>query len=162
MPIETAHPRHAHVPSGRGRILRILDERIEVKLAERDTAGADAVFEVRSPPGSGPPVLHTHPPQETFYVLEGEFEVYGAGPDGPYAVRATAGDGAHVPGGVQHGDRNAGDRAGRVLAIFEPPWRMRELFEALDGRPEDRLLEIAAQHGLGPPGASLSTPPRSG
>ena len=68
MSIETAHPRHAHVAAGGGGVLRILDERIEAKLAERDTAGADARFEAHSPPGSE--ALDGEPPDGLLEIAE--------------------------------------------------------------------------------------------
>jgi quercetin dioxygenase-like cupin family protein len=136
--------------SAEHRRLRVLGEVVEVKLSAADTAGAYALFEVHSPPGSGVPALHTHPSQETFYVLEGEYELYAAGPDGPQAVQATPGSVAHVPAGAPHGYKNVGETPGRVLAIFEPPGRMQELFEAVDAEQPgaDRLGDLFEQHDV--------------
>jgi quercetin dioxygenase-like cupin family protein len=146
----TDRARHPHVAAGEARTLRVLGDELAIALPEEATGGAFALFEVRSPPGGGAAPLHTHPPQETFYVLEGDYEVYGAGPGGPYAIRAAAGDVVHVPGGAPHGYRNVGDLPGRMLAVFEPPGRMLELFEALDGEPPERVAEIAGRYGLLP------------
>jgi quercetin dioxygenase-like cupin family protein len=43
------------------------------KVPSRRTGGAYSLFEVATPPGSGPPHVQ-HREAEAFYVLEGEFE----------------------------------------------------------------------------------------
>jgi quercetin dioxygenase-like cupin family protein len=149
MTIDNASTTLTHVGSGRGRALDVLSEAVEVKLGGADTGGAYALFEIYCPPGGGFAPLHTHPPQETFYVLEGEFEFYGTGPDGPCATAAAAGSAVHVPAGAPHGYKNVGGAPGRLLAIFEPPGRMQELFEALDRAPApEQLGEILAEHDI--------------
>lgn len=156
-------PRHLQIPAGRGRRFRVLAGIVEAKLTEPDTGGAYTVFEISSPPGGGAALLHSHPPQETFYVLEGTYDFYGIGADGPYALRDTVGACVQVGSGVAHGFRNVGDTAGRVLVIYEPPGKMRALFEAIHAevdnpdpllaRQEDlphleRILEIFEEHDM--------------
>lgn len=139
---------HTHSEVGQTRRLRVLSDVLDVKLAAEDTAGRHTLFEVHTPPGSGVPALHTHPPSETFYVLEGKYEIYVAGPAGPQAIRATPGDAVHIPAGAPHGYKNVGERPGRMLALFDPPGRMHALFEALHGdEPDpDRLQHILERH----------------
>lgn len=126
-----AQVHHLHVPAGRGRRLRVMTEVVEIKLTEADTSGTYTMAEVWTPVGGGAAALHTHPPQETFYVLEGIFEFGGVGPAGPYTVRGTPGSVVQIPGGAPHGFRNIGDGPGRVLVIYEPPGKMLSFFETM-------------------------------
>lgn len=63
----------------------------------------------------------------------------------------------HIPAGAPHGYKNVGARPARMLALFEPPGRMHDLFEALhaDEPAPDRLQQVLAQHevALLPPGS---------
>jgi quercetin dioxygenase-like cupin family protein len=123
--------RHVHVARGEGRQLRVLSDIVEIKLTGAETNGAYALIEVQTPPQGGASVLHTHPPQETFMILEGTYEFKGIGPDGPYAIQAGAGAVVHVPSGVPHSYQNIGEAPARILMLFEPPGRMIDFFEEL-------------------------------
>jgi hypothetical protein len=96
-------------------------------------------------------------PQETFYILEGVFEIYGQDASGKkYSVRANVGDTVHVPGNAPHGFKNVGEKAGRMLVMYEPADIMLKFFQevgiAMPDRvtvppvsqhlPMDRILEI--------------------
>src|SRR5262245_36466984 len=106
-----------HLSAKAGRSLMVLDQLVTFKVTGEQTGGEYNFFEVIVPPLSGPPALHTHPPQETFYVLEGEFEFTGLGAEGPYAFKGTAGSVVHVPKGVPHNYKNIGATPGRLLLI---------------------------------------------
>jgi hypothetical protein len=67
-------------------------------------------------------------------VLAGEFEFYGLGAHGKYAIRATAGATVHIPARAPHGYRIVGLTPGRLLIIFEPAGNM-ELLLAEGGTP---------------------------
>ena len=131
MSTTTSAGRHLHRPRGAGRHLRVLSDIVEVKLTGAETDGAYALIEVQTPPQGGAAILHTHPPQETFLVLEGTYEFQGLGPEGPYALRAGAGAVVHVPGGAPHSYQNVGEGPARILMLFEPPGRMIAFFEEL-------------------------------
>lgn len=119
---------HPAVAAGKGKTVSFLGELITVNLAGEETAGAYAIIEVSTVPQGGPAFLHTHPQQETFYIAEGEYEVYGCNDEGKYAMRAAAGDILHVPGGAPHGFKNIGSTMGRVLQVLEPAGGMEILF----------------------------------
>lgn len=71
--------------------------------------------EIDAPPGyeNG---LHTHPPSELFYVLQGEMALY---VDKEFH-RLTPGMTGFVPRNVSHGFRVEGDNSLRTLAMFTP------------------------------------------
>ena len=75
--------RHVQIARGEGRQLRVLSDIVEIKLSGAETNGAYTLIEVQTPPQGGASILHTHPPQETFIILEGIYEFKGIGPEGP-------------------------------------------------------------------------------
>lgn len=110
-----------HVGPTAGEMVDVLGEVLTFKLGSATTGGALSLAAVASQPGGGPPALHTHPPLEALYVLEGEYEISGLGAEGPFAVRATPGSVIYVPPGVPHNYKNVGATPGRMLAIFTSP-----------------------------------------
>jgi quercetin dioxygenase-like cupin family protein len=107
----------------------VIGDIIHVRLTGAQTNGMYSAVEVVSQPGGGPSFLHTHEPQETFYVLEGDFEVYGRDASGEkYAIRTGVGDTVQVPANVPHGFKNVGEGIGRMLLIYEPADAMLRFF----------------------------------
>jgi quercetin dioxygenase-like cupin family protein len=51
-----------------------MGELLTYKIASQRTGGAYSLFEVTTQPGAGPPPHVQHREDESFYVLEGEFE----------------------------------------------------------------------------------------
>jgi quercetin dioxygenase-like cupin family protein len=146
-----------------GRSLLVMNELMTVLLASKETGGKYAVVESITQPGDGVPLLHTHPQQETFRILEGTYEIYGRDEAGnKYATAAPAGSTVHVPGGTPHGFQNVGDTPGKVLLTFEPAGNMEIFFEeigipvedkanppTLDGPPDmEALLQASARHDI--------------
>ena len=117
----------------------VIGDVITFKITAEETNGAYFAVEVTSQPGGGPWFLHTHEPQETFYVLEGTFEVYGQDENGDkYAICAAVGDTVQVPGNVPHGFKNVGDGLGRMLLIYEPAEPMLRFFQEIGIPMPDR------------------------
>jgi quercetin dioxygenase-like cupin family protein len=88
-----------------------------VKAGGDDCDGRLAVYETVLPPGNGGPPLHLHRrTAETFFVLEGTFELTVAG------ERALLEPGAFgfAPPGVAHAFANGGDTEARCLTIAGP------------------------------------------
>ena len=145
-----------HIYIGASETTIVMGEHISVKVPGEATGGAYVVLEEVAPPGGGPSFLHTHPPQETFYVLEGEFEIYGQNQNGKYATRATPGMAIHVPGGVPHGFKNVGQTPGRLLTIFQPAGVMERFFAEIatavgeSAGPPDfgKLIQVAQKYGF--------------
>lgn len=133
--MEIAARPHVHVPAHSGAVFQALNEVIEVKLGGEVTAGAYSVLQVAVAPQGGANVLHTHPPQETFYVLDGTFAFLGVDEGGaPSTFTATAGAVVHIAAGAPHGYQNIGDTVGHLLLIFQPAGIM-EQFLAQIGTP---------------------------
>jgi len=85
-----------------------------VLLDGEETGGRFAVFEVLLPKGASPP-LHSHPQDETLYVLDGEVTVWVE--DQPRRCRPGAI--AFAPSGVPHSFRVESDTA-RMLVLSTP------------------------------------------
>jgi len=137
---------------------------VRLRLTGEQTGGRFALWEGVLPRGASPP-LHTHPQDETFYVLEGRVAVWGPDPHGA----CDAGAAIFVPGGTPHSFRVESDTARMlflstpagiedfVLALSEPadwPW----LQPPADGPrvPPERMDAIDREHGVirvGPPPA---------
>jgi quercetin dioxygenase-like cupin family protein len=90
---------------------------VRMKLTGEDTGGRFALWEGVLPRGAAPP-LHSHPQDETFYVLDGEMSVWLDGADGEGRC-CRAGDVVYAPGGMPHTFRVESDTA-RVLTISTP------------------------------------------
>jgi quercetin dioxygenase-like cupin family protein len=120
----------AQVVSGRGEVLWFLGTLARIKLDGLQTAGRFALFESVLPYGASPP-LHSHPQDETFYVLEGELTAWLVEPglahdrsDPPAWVQTRArrcgvGDVVFAPGGAPHTFRVESDTA-RMLVLSTP------------------------------------------
>jgi quercetin dioxygenase-like cupin family protein len=122
-----AEPR---VVSGRTQALWFLGTLARIKLDGRQTGGRFALWEGVLPHGAAPP-LHSHPQDETFYVLEGEITVWLVEPEladdrsNPPAWvtscgrRCGVGDVMFAPGGAPHTFRVESDTA-RMLVLSTP------------------------------------------
>jgi quercetin dioxygenase-like cupin family protein len=152
---------------------------VRPRLTGADTGGRLALWEGVLPRGAAPP-LHTHPQDETFYVLDGELTTWVVeservndrdGETGWLATHArTCERGAcvHAPAGTAHTFRVESDTAhvlfvstpagieDFVAALAEPaafPW----LPPPPDGPriPADRIAAVERAHGV----VLLSPPP---
>jgi quercetin dioxygenase-like cupin family protein len=85
-----------------------------VLLDGEQTGERFAVIEILLPKGASPP-MHSHPQDETFYILDGEVSVWIE--DAPRRCRAGAI--ALAPGGVPHSFHVESDTA-RMLVISTP------------------------------------------
>jgi quercetin dioxygenase-like cupin family protein len=147
---------------------------VRPKLTGEQTGGRLALWEGVLPQGAAPP-LHTHPQDETFYVLEGAVTVWVGEPGGePYdrwleihAQPCEAGAAIFAPAGTPHTFLVLSDTA-RMLFLSTPagierfvhalsesavwPW----LQPPPEGPrvPPERLEAVEREHGvirLGPP-----------
>ena len=125
----------AHLPPGEGRTLRVMGEMVTYKVASDQTGGAYSLFEVTSPPDSGPRPHIQHRGDESVFVLEGEYEFL-------LEDRVTwmgAGSSVYVPKGNLHAHKNVGEGLARMLIGHTPGRTHERLFEEV-GRPvKDRL-----------------------
>jgi quercetin dioxygenase-like cupin family protein len=86
----------------------------QVKLDSGTTGGRLGVMEFELPRGASPP-LHSHPQDESFYVLDGDVTAFVDGQ--PRAMRR--GDIAYAPAGTPHSFRVESDTA-RLLVLSTP------------------------------------------
>jgi len=133
----------------------VLGEKVDILVSGESTGGKSMTLVQTSPPGGGPPP-HCHQNEdETFVVLEGEYEYLAGGA----WRKASAGDAFYGPRGEAHTFRNVGSTAGRILVVVAPA-----AFEAFLEEisplsvPADlqKVLEIGARYGVTfppPPGA---------
>jgi quercetin dioxygenase-like cupin family protein len=96
------------------------DVRMSMNLIDADSGTEQsAIHYVRTPPGSGSPKgLHTHPWEQTFYILEGVMTVEIEGEPEPFDLQP--GDVVVFPRNVAHRNWNRGDVETRHLAFNTP------------------------------------------
>lgn len=132
----------------------LLGDQIDILVSGETTGGKSATFTETVPPGGGPPPHSHRNEDETFFVLEGEFEFTESGK----TLRRTAGESFHAPRGAVHGFRNSGATTGKLL-IFVAPAGLDRFFEEVSvlSMPRDvpKLIEIGERYGIvfAPPNA---------
>ncbi len=110
----------------RAEALWFLGTLVHPKLTGGQTGGRFALWEGILPRGAAPP-LHTHPQDETFYVLEGKVVVWAVEPEATaderwletHARSCEPGAAIFVPGGTPHTFRVDSDTA-RMLFLSTP------------------------------------------
>ena len=106
----------SHVPRGDGRSRWVLGELVTHKTTGEQTGGAYSLFEVTTQPGGGVLPHVQHREDESFYVLEGEYEFL----DGGRTINAGAGSLIYIPKGNLHAHNNVGEEPGRMLVSQTP------------------------------------------
>ena len=147
----------AHVPSGKGRrsLLWVMGEIVTCKVTSDQTSGAYSLFEITTQPGGSPPPHVQHWEDESFYVLEGEYEFLDEG----RIIRAGEGSLIYVPRGKLHTHKNVGAGVGRMLVSQTPGGSHERFFEELAGNPTappvsrdspdvEKVAAIAAKYGI--------------
>ena len=129
---------------------------LKILLSGAKTDGSQAVFEDIVEPGVGPGRHIHHGQDETFFFLEGRFDVEAAG----VLHHMKPGDVAFVPRGTVHAFKNVGDTKGRVRYVFSPALTVEEMFRAFFAAQQEGSLTMegmaatALEHGqefVGPP-----------
>ena len=144
---------------------------VRILLDGETTGGRFAVIDLTVPKGAAPP-LHSHPQDETFYVLDGELTMWVDDDARPCRAGAIA----FAPGGSPHTWRVESDTA-RML-VLSTPAGIDDYFRALaepavwpwlqpppDGPrvPVERIEEVERSLGVirqGPPPETVWTPRR--
>lgn len=131
-----------YVAPEEGKELSLVGDRITLKLTGKHTNNALLLGEEVTPPGGGtPPHVHRHE-DETFCVLEGEYEFS----LGDTTIRAAAGSVVHGPRKVPHRFTNVGALPARMLVIVTPAG-LEAFFEeageeATDGSSPSSVSEV--------------------
>jgi mannose-6-phosphate isomerase-like protein (cupin superfamily) len=82
-----------------------------------ETNGRYSIYEDHVPPLAGPPP-HSHPDEELFYIIEGDFQFVLHDPSKPFSV--SPGQLIKVPSNAIHTFKNVGTSMGRLLTILFP------------------------------------------
>jgi quercetin dioxygenase-like cupin family protein len=137
------------IPNDGGRKVNILGIPMVIRIHGRDTGGTVSAVESHDVPGGGPPP-HIHSREdETFQVLEGEYEFK---VDGASFV-AKKGATVFAPRGIPHTYRYLGQTPGRLMCVITPAG-FEGFFEAVGAlTPEQqqdipRVIAIAKEFGL--------------
>ncbi len=110
------HQSVAPVPPGGGKSLWLTTDLYTFKAVGEDTNGAFALSELTAQPEFGPPPHIHHREDESYYVLEGEFEFL----DNGRTFAAGAGSFVYLPKGRLHMHRATGNRPARALVLVTP------------------------------------------
>lgn len=136
-------------------------DQFRILVSGTNTDEAYTLVEVIVPPGGGVPGLHTHPQQETFFVLEGELAIDTLRDGAPARDVLQPGDVAIVPGMAPHTYRNTSSAPARYISVQVPGGFDRFLAElgipitdpanppVPSGPPDmQRVMEICARHNV--------------
>ena len=145
------------VPNDGGKKVNVLGKPMVIRIHGRDTGGVLSVVESHDAPGDGPPPHIHHREDETFQVLEGEYEFMVGGKNIP----AKPGTTLFAPRGVPHTYRCLSKTSGKLMCIITPSG-FEGFFEEIGAlspqQQQDipRVMEIGKKFGLEilpPPGA---------
>jgi quercetin dioxygenase-like cupin family protein len=126
---------------------KVFGEPIDILTTGEMTNGRSCMLIQTSPPGGGPPP-HSHQNEdETFYVLEGDFEIFSSGQWSKLAL----GEAVQGNRDAVHTFRNAGTTTGRML-IFASPAGLEKYLEEISvlSIPQDmpQILAISERYGI--------------
>jgi len=137
------------VQSDGGRKVNVLGIPMVIRIHGRDTGGIVSAVESHDVPGGGPPPHIHHREDETFQILQGEYEWT----VGDKTFRAGVGTTIFAPRGVPHTYRYVGQPPGRLMCVITPAG-FEGFFEKIGAlAPEEqqhipRVLDIAKEFGL--------------
>jgi quercetin dioxygenase-like cupin family protein len=143
------HMNPIHVPSSGGQRVNVLGTPMLLRVFGRDTNGTLAVVESHDAPGGGPPP-HIHQREdETFQVLEGEYEFMTAGK----TVVARSGDTLFAPRGIPHTYRCISESGGKLSVTLTPAGFENFFSEIGAMSPHEqqdipKVIEVAKRYGL--------------
>ena len=146
------------VPQDGGKHLNVLGIPMVIRIHGRDTCGVVSAVESHDVTGGGPPPHIHHREDETFQILEGEYEWTVA----EKTFIAQKGTTIFAPRGIAHTYRYLGKTPGRLLCVITPSG-FEEFFEEISAlNPQQQqdiphVIRIGTKYGLEfplPPGAS--------
>lgn len=146
-----------HVPANEGRSYWLTTDLHTFKVVGEDTGGAFSLSELTAHPGFGPPPHIHRREDESYYVLEGEFEFM----DDGRTFTAGAGAFVYLPKDRLHSHLATGDAPARALVLVTPAGVERFVEEAgypatdtssVPSPPEmselQRIVETAQKYGI--------------
>lgn len=138
-----------HISLNGGQAVNILGIPMRIRVHGRETNGTLAVVESCDQPGDGPPPHIHHREDETFQILEGEYEFHIAG----QTVPAKKGDLLFAPRDLPHTYRCIGSSAGKLSVVLTPSGFENFFVEVGALSPQEqqdipRIIAIANKFGL--------------
>jgi quercetin dioxygenase-like cupin family protein len=137
------------IPPNGGKQINVLGIPMEIRIHGRDTNGVVSAVESHDVPGGGPPP-HIHQREdETFQILEGEYEWTVGGK----TFIAQKGAMIFAPRGIPHMYRYLGKTPGRLMCVITPAG-FEGFFEEIGSlSPEQqqdipRVIELGRKYGL--------------
>jgi len=137
------------IPSDGGKQLNVLGIPMFIRIHGHETGGTVSVVESHDVPGGGPPPHIHHREDETFQILEGEYEWTVGGK----TFTAQKGATIFAPRGVPHTYRYLGQKPGRLMCVITPSG-FEGFFEEIGAmtleqqRDIPSVMEIAKKFGL--------------
>ena len=131
----------------------VLGDQVDILVTGAMSGGASTTLLETSPPGGGPPPHRHEREDETFFIVEGEYELL---VDGEW-VKGHPGYAYYLSRGTVHAFRNAGTTTGKMLIFVQPGGFETYLAEISPlSVPADlgKLIEISNRHGIFFPGIS--------
>lgn len=141
------HP--IQVPINGGKAVNVLGIPMLIRIHGRETGGIVSAVESQDLPGGGPPPHIHHREDETFQILEGEYEWTVGGK----TFTAAQGTTIFAPRGVPHTYRCGAKTKGRLLCVITPSG-FEGFFEEIGAltpqQQQDipRVIEIGKKYGL--------------
>lgn len=138
-----------HIPLNGGKAVNVLGTAMLIRVHGRDTNGTLSAVESHDVPGGGPPPHIHHREDETFQILEGEYEFMVGG----QTILCKTGTTLFAPRGVPHTYRCVGEASGRLMCVITPAG-FEGFFEEIGAMsPEQqqdipRVIEIGKKFGL--------------
>jgi quercetin dioxygenase-like cupin family protein len=126
-----------HVPNDGGKVVNILGIPMFIRVHGRDTNGTVSVVESHDVPGGGPPPHIHHREDETFQILEGEYEFMVGGK----TILAKPGTTLFAPRGVPHTYRYVGDTPGKLMCVITPSG-FEGFFEEIGALTTEQQMDI--------------------
>lgn len=145
-----------YIPADGGRKLNVLGIPMVIRVHGRETGGVVSTVESHDVPGGGPPPHIHHREDETFQILEGEYEWTVGGK----TFVARRGDTIFAPRGVAHTYRYLGQTPGRLMCVITPAG-FEGFFEAIGALSPQEQQDIPRVIGIGK-GFGLEFPPPVG
>jgi quercetin dioxygenase-like cupin family protein len=146
------------VPPNGGQPVNVLGVPMFIRIRGHETNGTLAQVEAHDLPGAGGPPPHIHHREdETFHVLEGEYEFMVAGK----TLRGGAGTTLFAPRGIPHTYRCVSPNGGKLSVLLTPSgfegfFAEIGALSAAEQQDIPRVVQIAQRYGLEflpPPGA---------
>ena len=137
------------VSSDGGKKVNVLGIPMVIRIHGHDTGGVVSAVESHDVPDGGPPPHIHHREDETFQILEGEYE-WTVGGETFIAKKGTT---IFAPRGIPHTYRYLGKTPGRLMCVMTPSG-FEAFFEeigALSPRQQQdipRVIEIGKRYGL--------------